>query len=123
MSTIPNHYARFHLRVAHFFSKLLDDQFGIGKFRFGLDPLLGLIPGFGDIISFALSLYIVAIGIMLRLPSDKIGLMIKNVMVDFLIGLLPLIGDIADVAYKANKKNLAIIHDHVEKDVIEAEML
>lgn len=123
MSTIPNHHTHFHLRIATIFSRLLDDQFGVGKFRFGLDPIIGLIPGFGDMVSLGLSIYIVIIGMMLRLPSDKMTLMIRNVMLDFLIGLLPLVGDLADVAYKANKKNLRIIEEHLAKNVVDGEIL
>lgn len=102
-----------HLRFATLIEKLMDEQFQIGKFRFGLDPLLGLIPFFGDIITVIFSLYIVWIGMMLKLPKNKIVFMIRNVFLDFLIGLFPAIGDIGDIFYKANKKNLRIIHEHV----------
>jgi hypothetical protein len=114
-----------HLRFATILAHLMDEQFSIGKIKFGLDPILGIIPGFGDIISLGLSFYIVIIGMMLRLPQDKISSMIKNVILDFLIGLLPVVGDVADVFYKANKKNLQIIHDHVGKHsaVVEGEFV
>ena len=114
-----------HLRIATTLTRLMDDQFSIGKFKFGLDPILGLLPGFGDILSLALSFYIIIIGMTLRLPEDKIGIMIKNIIVDFLIGLLPVVGDVADVFYKANRKNLQIIHDHIgtTKDIVEGEVV
>lgn len=114
-----------HLRLATTLTHLMDDQFSFGKFKFGLDPILGLFPGFGDILSLALSLYIIFIGMMLRLPEDKMGLMIKNVIVDFLIGLLPVVGDISDVFYKANRKNLQIIHEHLgaNKGIVEGELV
>lgn len=112
-----------HLKLATTLTKVMDNQFGVGKFRFGLDPVLGLFPGFGDIIALMLSLYIVWIGMAMRLPEDKIGTMIKNVIVDFLIGLLPVIGDLSDVVYKANSKNLRIIHDHIGGTVVEGELV
>jgi hypothetical protein len=114
-----------HLRFATILTHLLDEQFSIGPFKIGLDPILGLLPGFGDILSLALSFYIIIIAMMLRVPSDKISSMIKNIILDFLIGLLPVIGDVADIFYKANKKNLQIIHEHLgnTKHVVEGELV
>lgn len=112
-----------HLHIATVLTKLMDEQFRIGKLTFGLDPLLGIIPGLGDIVSLLLSGYIIFIAFLMGLPSEKISKMITNVIADFLIGLVPLVGDVADVFYKANKKNLTIIHDHLGKTVVEGTMI
>lgn len=99
--------------MATVLTHLMDNQFRVGKFRFGLDPILGVIPGFGDLFSLALSFYIILIAFMLKLPQDKIGTMIRHIITDFLIGLMPIVGDLADLGYKANTKNLRILHEHV----------
>lgn len=113
-----------HLRIATALTKLLDEQFRIGKFSFGLDPILGLFPGLGDMISLGLSFYLVFVAMLLHVPEDKLTQMIKNIILDFLIGLLPVIGDVADVFYKANKKNLQILHEHVgAAPIVEGEVV
>lgn len=103
----------FHYQTAEFLSKLLDEQFSAGKFKFGLDPILGLIPWVGDFFSFLLSLYIVWIGIQLNLPQAKISQMVGNVVFDFILGLIPIVGDLSDFVFKANKRNMEILRAHL----------
>lgn len=112
-----------HLRAAEVLTKLLEKQFGIGRFRFGLDPLLGLLPGLGDVIALLISLYLVWIGIKMRIPDKHIARMVRNVMFDFLIGLIPFFGDLSDFVYKANSRNLKILHEYKDKVIVEAEIL
>lgn len=101
-----------HLRTAAFLANLLDNKFKIFGLKFGIDPLLGLIPGGGDLIALIISLYILWVGIKMELPKDKIWRMIRNILLDFGLGLVPVLGDIADFAYKSNLKNLEIIDLH-----------
>lgn len=102
-----------HLRIATQLVDLLDRRFSIGGVRVGLDALLGLIPGVGDLIAFGLSLYIVWVGVTLGLPQEKIHKMVANVVIDLALGLVPIAGDIADVFFKANVKNLRIIQEAI----------
>lgn len=88
---------------------LLDEQFSIGNKRFGLDPILGLLPGIGDLLPLVLSLYIVWIGTQLKIPEDKVKQMYRNVVVDLVLGAIPVVGDLSDFVYKANSKNMEII--------------
>lgn len=90
---------------------LLDSQFSIPgtNFRFGLDGLLGLIPGIGDTIAMALSLIIVAEAVSRRVRKRVVALMLGNILLDWLIGLIPIVGDIFDVVYKANLRNLRLL--------------
>jgi hypothetical protein len=96
---------------------LLDSAFIIPgtKQRVGIDALLGLIPGIGDAVSTALSAYIIWEARQLGLPRWKIARMISNVAIDTAIGAVPFAGDVFDVFFKANQRNLRIIHDHIGK--------
>lgn len=112
-----------HLRTATTVANLLDNQFSFFGRRFGINGLLGLIPGAGDIITTALSAYIVWIGIQMRLPVAKIGEMIGNVAINFFIGLIPVVGDAVDFFHHANLKNLRILQDYAKDHVVEGEIL
>lgn len=111
-----------HLKTATILAKLLDNKFNILGVRFGIDPLLGLIPGGGDLVSLLLSLYVVWIGVKMKLPSDKLARMTWNVVLDFGVGLIPILGDIVDLAYKANLRNLEILK-HSGEEIVEGEIV
>lgn len=106
-----------HLRIARSITKLLEGQFAIGKMKFGLDAVIGFFPVLGDIIPAALSFYLIWIGLKIELPGNKIAEMITNIVLDFVLGTVPLVGDIADFFFKSNIKNMAIIEDHMKKIV------
>jgi hypothetical protein len=79
--------------------------------RFGLDALVGLIPGVGDLITTAISLFIVHEARQLGAPGHVIFRMLGNVAVDGLIGAVPVAGDAFDVFYRANKRNVRMLRD------------
>jgi hypothetical protein len=81
----------------------------------GIDPLLGLIPVVGDAVSAALSSYIVWEAKQLGIPRWKLARMIGNIAADATIGAVPLVGDLFDLGFKANRRNLRIVLDHLEK--------
>jgi hypothetical protein len=89
-------------------AQLLDRWIRIGPFSVGLDGLLGLIPGIGDVTSGAFSALIVFRAIQHGVPRAAVLRMLVNVAIDTLIGSVPLIGDFFDFAFKANLKNLEI---------------
>ncbi len=109
-----------HLKIASSLTHLLENRFRIFGKKFGLDPILGVIPGIGDVIPIILSFYLVWIAVQLRLPDDKISLMIRNIVIDFFIGIIPLIGDVGDFFYKSNTKNLQIIKTYKPESVVDA---
>ncbi len=111
-----------HIKFARALTEVLDNKFSIGKLRIGLDPLLGLIPGFGDIVTTVLSLYLVWIGIQMKLPQEKITRMVGNVVTDLVIGILPIVGDFGDIFFKSNSKNMAILEEHLAR-VVEGEVV
>ena len=92
-------------------ARLFDDAFTIPgtRLRFGLDALIGLIPGFGDLITSAFSFLIVFSAWQRGLPRVTIARMVANIAVDTLVGAMPIVGDIFDVAWKSNKKNVALL--------------
>ena len=77
--------------------------------RFGLDFIVGLIPGLGDFLMLLLSLKVVYHARQLAIPRAMQVQMLKNIVIDFVLGLLPLIGDIIDLFYRANQKNVRIL--------------
>lgn len=84
------------------------------RLRIGLDSILGLVPGIGDALTSAPALYIIAKAHQMGVPTGKKLRMGANVGIDFLIGSIPLIGDIFDVGYKGNLRNVALIRSHLE---------
>jgi hypothetical protein len=117
--TTHQHYTR-----ASQLANILDRQFNILGFKFGLDPIIGLVPGFGDMISLVLGSYILWIGYQSQLPIVRLVQMITNLALDFILGLIPVIGDASDFFYHANSKNISILEKHLTKNkIIEGEVL
>lgn len=114
---------KHHLQAAEHMAKILENKFQILGFKFGIEPLVGLIPWIGDFIGLILSLYIIWIAREMRLPKEILIKMYRNVIFDFFLGLIPLVGDISDFIYKANSKNLALLIKHkntfIEGEIIE----
>jgi hypothetical protein len=96
-------------------SRLMDTSVGIPgtKFRFGLDPILGLIPGAGDLISTGFSAYIIFLATRFGISRQDLKQMIFNVALEAVVGTVPLAGDLFDAFYKANIRNLAILEKHL----------
>ncbi len=92
-------------------SRLLDSCFVIPgtQIRFGWDSLIGLIPGWGDLLGALLSLYFIVEGIRLRLPIGLLLRMLLNIFIELVIGIIPIIGDYFDVIWKSNQKNANLI--------------
>ncbi|ABF41151.1 hypothetical protein Acid345_2150 [Candidatus Koribacter versatilis Ellin345] len=92
-------------------ASLLDDLFRIPgtPIRFGLDPLIGLLPGVGDLITGAASFLIILAGWQRNLPRVTLVRMVTNVVIDTLVGSIPVAGDMFDVAWKSNRKNLTLL--------------
>ena len=82
------------------------------RFRFGLNSVIGLAPGAGDAVLAMISLYIVFEAVQLGLPRAEIARMLVNVAVEAALGAMPVLGDLLDVAWKANLRNVDIIDRH-----------
>jgi hypothetical protein len=79
------------------------------RWRIGWDAIIGLAPGVGDAVTSAVSLYIVYEAARLGVPKWTLARMLANVGIDFVLGSLPLVGDVFDAAWKANQKNLRLM--------------
>jgi len=77
--------------------------------RIGLDAIVGLIPGVGDFATTAVSLYILAAGVRYRVPKVTLLRMAANIAIDYLIGSVPVVGDIFDAAWKSNQMNVELL--------------
>ncbi len=97
------------LRRARALAKLLDSQFSIAGFRFGLDAIVGLVPGIGDAAALAVATYPIYLVNKHKLPRRYARRMVFNVAIDFVGGSVPLLGDVFDAYYKANLKNLKLL--------------
>jgi hypothetical protein len=82
------------------------------RFRFGLNSLIGLPPGFGDAALALLSLYFVIEAARLQVPGRVLGRMLANIAVEFGIGAVPVLGDVFDMVWKANLRNVALLERH-----------
>ncbi len=95
-------------------AKLMDNQFRIPgtNIRFGIDSILGLIPGVGDLSTFAVSSWLLLIMARNGASGYVMARMVLNILIDALIGSIPIIGDLFDVAFKANVRNMRLMHQH-----------
>jgi hypothetical protein len=100
-------------RIGHV-AHILDDLVAVPgtKSRVGLDPIIGLVPFLGDIVTSVVAMWIVVEAARLKLPGIVLARMVINASADFLIGLIPFLGDAFDLVYKANTRNLELFHKH-----------
>lgn len=93
---------------------LMDSQFSIPgtRYRFGLDGILGLVPGVGDLSTFAVSGYMLVLMARNGASGYVLARMTVNILLDALIGSFPLLGDLFDFVFKANTRNLKLMEEH-----------
>jgi hypothetical protein len=96
---------------------LLDSRFRLPgtRIRFGLDGLIGLVPGIGDTLVLAPAVWLVWRASRLGVPRRDIARMAANTGVDYVVGLVPILGDLFDVGFKGNRRNIAILRAALER--------
>jgi hypothetical protein len=96
-------------------ANLLDSSISIPgtPWKIGFDPIVGLIPGIGDLIGAVLSGYIVLEAVRAEVPAFTLARMLLNVGIDTLLGAVPAVGDLFDAAWKSNMMNVALLERHV----------
>ena len=98
------------------YATLMDARFRVPgtRIRFGLDPIIGLIPGIGDALGLAVSLYVVVEAVRLGVSKRVLFSMLRNVGLEALVGVVPVLGDVFDIGFKANLRNAALLRRYIE---------
>jgi Domain of unknown function (DUF4112) len=101
---------------------LMDDLFRVPVlgWRFGLDALIGLVPGLGDTATSLVSFYVLAAAVRYRVPKITLLRMGLNIGIDYLVGSLPFVGDVVDAWWKSNQKNLDLLRKRATVSAEEA---
>jgi len=109
-----------HLERLRRWAVLLDSAFKVPGLpvRFGLDAIVGLVPGVGELTTPVFTMLLLYTGLRRRVPLVVLGRMVVNTGVDALIGLVPVVGDITDVGWKANLRNLDLLERHAAPGTI-----
>lgn len=105
------------LRRLERLARLLDGRFGIPgtRLRFGLDGLVGLIPGAGDLVMALVALYPVVEAYRLGAPAHVVARMLANVGIDLGVGAVPVVGDLLDFLFKSNSRNVDLLRRHLDE--------
>ena len=111
------HQGRPELKWLDTTTKLLDNQFRIPgtDIRFGFDFIIGLVPGVGDVVSLGISGMLVSVMARKGASGMVIVKMLWNILLDGVIGAIPILGDIFDLSYRANRRNLTLLKEHYEE--------
>lgn len=96
-------------------ARLLDEAIPVPgtDYRIGIDPVIGLLPVSGDLVTGVIGLYIAAEAALVGAPRRVVGRMLANILADVVIGSIPILGDLFDAVWKANVKNVGLFEDHV----------
>jgi hypothetical protein len=107
------------LEQARWLAGLMDDRYVVPgtRVRFGWDSILGLFPGLGDALTSIISLLIVHHAWQTGASPFTLARMIGNVAADFLLGSVPFVGDLFDVAFKANRRNARLLEQHLKRQI------
>jgi hypothetical protein len=116
LEPIDNHEQAALLRQLELLEKLLDRQFSLAGFRFGWDSLIGLVPVVGDTLTTGLSGWLIWKAHQLGAPAHLKARMVANAGVDYAIGLVPLLGDLGDAAFRANTRNVRLLKKHLQAE-------
>jgi hypothetical protein len=97
-------------------SYLMDNSIPIPGtgFRFGIDPIVGLLPGAGDVLSNCIAAYIVFEATRLGIPREMLFQMVGNILLDTAAGSVPAFGDLFDLGFKANSRNYKLLESHLK---------
>lgn len=104
-----------HLIIAEVIVNLLEHKFKIFNRRFGLDPLIGLIPVVGDVVPYILSFYFIYIAIRSNIPIKTLLKMIFYSTLDFVLGAIPFVGDYVDFIYHGQLKSFNVLKKYMDE--------
>lgn len=98
---------------------LLDSAFKVPgtNVRFGLDAIIGIVPGLGDLVAPVFTVVVLGTALKMRVPAVVVARMVLNAGIDMVLGLVPIAGDIGDVFWKADLRNMALLERHARPGV------
>jgi len=98
-------------------AQLLDTKWVVSgtTWRFGLDSIIGLVPGIGDTVTTLMGAYIIVRARELGAPGHLQAAMVGNLVIDTVVGAVPLVGDIFDFAFRSNARNVRLLKRHLDK--------
>jgi hypothetical protein len=98
---------------------LLDSAFRVPgtNIRFGFDAIIGLVPGLGDLVAPVFTVVLLGTALKMRVPAVVVARMVLNAVIDLALGIVPLAGDIGDVFWKADLRNMALLERHARPGV------
>ncbi|PRB80192.1 DUF4112 domain-containing protein [Pseudomonas sp. MYb185] len=101
------------------FSRFTDSSIGLPftRFKIGVDPLIGLVPGIGDLIGLAMSGYVLWEAQRAGASKEVKRRMLRNIGIDFVGGLIPVVGDAFDAVYKANTRNTRLLRNYLNEQL------
>ncbi len=105
------------LEQVQWLARMMDDRFAVPgtRLRFGFDSIIGIVPGFGDALTSVISLLIVHHAWQTGASALTLARMLGNIAADFLVGVIPVFGDIFDFAFKANRRNARLLEEHFKR--------
>jgi hypothetical protein len=112
-----------HLLIAERIATLLDNRFSFFGIKFGLAPLFDAIPVVGDFIAASLCFYLIWIAMQANAPQSLILKMVGNVIINFVIGLIPILGEATYIFRKVNIKNLELLKKHFAVSPLEGQIV
>jgi Domain of unknown function (DUF4112) len=101
-----------------FIARLLDTAFAVPgtNIRFGIEAVIRLMPGIGDAVASALSCVILMEAHRLGVPTRILARMVANVLLEGTAGAMPVVGDMFDIMFRANRRNIRILHDYMRRE-------
>lgn len=114
---------RKHIASARRMATLLDTKFSFLGIKFGVDPILDIIPGLGSIVGAITSTYLFWIAKRLNVGFWVYMRMLVNILLDLILGEIPVVGILFDVFYKSNIKNIQILEKYIKPETTEAEII
>lgn len=101
------------------FSRFTDSSIGLPftRFKIGVEPLIGLVPGIGDLIGLGMSAYVLLEARRAGASSALLLKMLANIGIDFVIGLVPVVGDAFDAVFKANLRNTRLLREYLGREL------
>ena len=108
------------MTTLRWWAELLDSRFRVPgtRIRFGIDPLLSLLPGIGDLASPVFAVALIVQGLRQRVPRVILLKMMFSALLDALIGAVPVLGNVGDVFWRANTSNLALLERHARPGAV-----